>query len=328
MAHRHWSFACTLALAVAIACSAPGGGARTASAEQLRPPDFGPAFSRTWHDGKAELAGYELTFPRYGELRKGVAVSIFVTEPFDEESRVKPEHSARADFQVIKLNLVEDFQTGIYDYNMMTSAFVTSTAHAGRPPGTLSKVSVSAQEWCGHAYGQALFRQDAVETTSHSYFEGEADQSGTLPFPRDGLGEDALWLWARGLARPALEPGQQVQVPILRSLQRARLAHVPLAWDQAALSRAAEPTRVRVPAGELEVDVLTARITRQGQPATQWTFEVERAAPHRIVRVRRDDGYEAALIESARLPYWQLHDNAHLSFLSRLGLEPRKPRMP
>jgi hypothetical protein len=35
-------------------------------------------FWQRWGDGRAELAGYDLTTPRYGALRKGVAVTIFV----------------------------------------------------------------------------------------------------------------------------------------------------------------------------------------------------------------------------------------------------------
>ena len=36
-----------------------------------------------------EIASYDLTYPRYGEPRPGLAVTIFVTEPFSAEARVK-----------------------------------------------------------------------------------------------------------------------------------------------------------------------------------------------------------------------------------------------
>ena len=45
-------------------------------------PAFDDAFWKQWGDGQAELSGYDLTFPRYGQLRRGVAVTIFVTEMF------------------------------------------------------------------------------------------------------------------------------------------------------------------------------------------------------------------------------------------------------
>jgi hypothetical protein len=46
-------------------------------------------FRKTWGDGQAEVAGYSLTYPRYGQPRTGTAVTIFVTEPLSESLRVK-----------------------------------------------------------------------------------------------------------------------------------------------------------------------------------------------------------------------------------------------
>ena len=54
---------------------------------------------------------------------------IFVTEPFSDSKRVKvddPRRDPPDTFEVLKLNLVRDFQTGIYDYNTMTSVIVRS----------------------------------------------------------------------------------------------------------------------------------------------------------------------------------------------------------
>src|SRR5439155_6663326 len=42
-----------------------------------------------WGDGKAELDGYALVEPRYGEPRDGTAVLIYVTEDFSDSARVK-----------------------------------------------------------------------------------------------------------------------------------------------------------------------------------------------------------------------------------------------
>src|SRR6476646_3754549 len=89
------------------------------AAEAPRSPDFNSdPFQKHWYDGKAELAGYELTIPRYGQTRKGEAVTIFVYEPFSNSARVKADpgkHPATDEFPVMKLNLVEDFATGVYD---------------------------------------------------------------------------------------------------------------------------------------------------------------------------------------------------------------------
>src|SRR6476469_9637897 len=89
--------------------------------------EFGDEFWKHWGDGKGELAGYDLTIPRYGQIRKGVAITVFVTETFSNSLRVKSDpgrHPKSDEFPVMKLNLVEDFATGIYDYNLLTSSFV------------------------------------------------------------------------------------------------------------------------------------------------------------------------------------------------------------
>ena len=39
-------------------------------------------FKKYWFSGKAEITSYQLSQLRYGELREGTAVTIFVTEDF------------------------------------------------------------------------------------------------------------------------------------------------------------------------------------------------------------------------------------------------------
>ena len=56
-----------------------------------------------------------------------------------------------------------------------------------RAPFTPVKVSYTAQEWCGLAHHQLLFDAEGIRETLHSYFDGEGDRSGTLPYPRDGV---------------------------------------------------------------------------------------------------------------------------------------------
>lgn len=278
-----------------------------------------------WGDGNAEVASYELTFPRYGEARAGSAVAIFVTEPFSGATRVKSDRSSGDDVaQALKLNLVKDFSTGIYDYNTMLSAFVPVESKAGMIAGEAAKISYSSQEWCGHVYQQVLFDENAVRHTSHSYFDGEADQNGDLVRPTGGLAEDGLYLWARGLAAPALEPGGSARVPLLLSLQRARLSHRELDWGQATLSRDAGVEETSVPAGTFTVETYRAKI--DGGPT--WVFHVEREAPRRLIRWSTSDGEQAELVATDRLPYWQLHRNRDLGLLENIGLKPRPARTP
>jgi hypothetical protein len=312
---------------VALSIAACGAHPQARAAAPADPPVFGDAFWKFWGDGRAELAGYDLTFRRYGELRKGVAVTIFVTETFSNSLRVKADpgkHPKSDEFPVLKLNLVEDFSTGIYDYNLMTSAFVALTPVNGRPAGSLTKVSFSSQEWCGNVYAHLLFDAAQARLTSHSYFDGEADLSRTLSVPSDALSADAILLWARGLAAPWLAPGERRTVALLRSLETARLEHRPVEMLRATLSRAAAPSRASAPAGTFDVEL--RRVEIEGGPS--WTVAVEGAEPHRIIGWETNEGQKASLLGSERLQYWKLNAPGGESALAKLGLTPRAARMP
>lgn len=290
-------------------------------------PAYGDAFWKHWGDGRAELAAYDLETPRYGEPRRGVAVAIFVTETFSSSLRVKADpgkHPKSDEFPVLKLNLVQDFATGIYDYNLMTSAFVALEPVNGRPAGAPTKVSFSAQEWCGQAYGQLLFDSAGARYTSHSYFDGEADQSAELPVPPGAVSEDALLVWARGLAYPAVTAGDSVVAPLARSLRESRLLHRSESVANATFSRASAHESVTVPAGTFECERSEVRVAG----GRMWRFFTEAAAPQRVVRWECSDGEHAELLGSDRLEYWKLNAPGGESYLSRLGLKPRPLRMP
>ncbi len=186
-----------LAASVALALLAARIGPDRVDAAAPAPSPFGDAFWKQWGDGQAELAGYDLTFSRYGEPRRGTAVAIFVTETFSNEARVKADpgkHAKSDEFPVMKLNLVQDFPTGIYDYNIMTSVFVALAPADGISTGTPAKISFSCQEWCGHVYEQSLYDAKSIRRTSHSYFDGEADRSATIERKagRRRRGDDSL----------------------------------------------------------------------------------------------------------------------------------------
>jgi hypothetical protein len=156
----------------------------------LAAPTPAQDFWAHWGDGKAELNGYALKQPRYGAVRTGTSVLIFVTEEFSDTLRVKADpgkHPASDVYPVMKLNAVRDFSTGIYDYNVMTSAFLRVA-----PGWPVAKVSFSSQEWCGHVWHQVVPRDGKRAGLFHRYFDGEAAGVDDLAFPKDGVLEDAL----------------------------------------------------------------------------------------------------------------------------------------
>jgi hypothetical protein len=282
-------------------------------------PRFDAEFWATWGDGEAELNGYDLTFPRYNQLRKGVAVAIFVTEPFSNSLRVKADpgkHAPGDEFPVMKLNLIKDYQTGIYDYNDMLSAFIALAPVNGRPAASATKLSFSSQEWCGHVYSQILFGARSLHWTQHSYFDGEADQQREMDYPENALPEDALFLWARGMAQPWATPGLNQTRSVLTSLETARGKHVPLTWATATLTVDRNPQALRVPAGVYQVNVM--RYKRQD--GSSRIFYVEAEAPHRIVRWETSEGEKADLLGSGRMKYWEMNKEGGEAALERLGI--------
>jgi len=294
-----------------------------ATAASAQSPSYGDPFWSHWGDGQAELCGYEMTYERYGETRKGNAVAIFVTETFSDELRVKADpglHPEDDELLVMKLNLVQDFPTGIYDYNLMTSAFISLEAREDRPAGLPTKVSFSSQEWCGHVYQQILFDADQARYFSHSYFDGEADQVQEIPYPEGTVAEDALLIWARGLAAPVVMPGESVDVRMMRSAQHVRMHHRPQTVISATLERATdveerEGVKCRVATVSLRGDVL-------------WRFWVEEAEPRRVIAWEGINGQRATLLDSERMKYWELNGSGGEKKLKELGLKARDAHMP
>ena len=307
------------ALSVAVLGPAPAQAAPVtvnASAAQARAAVASagePDFSAYWHDGKAEIDGYRLTVNRYGEPREGTAVAIYVTEPFSESKRVKvndPAQDPKDTFDVLKLNLVRDFQTGIYDYNTMVSVFLRSGDF------TPVKITFSSAEWCGHVYEELLFGTSGITGHYYSYFE---DESGPrrLENAKNGVVEDNLFILLRGLRGDFIGPGKTRKVKLLPSVYYGRLSHKPLEWEDADISRRSGVEKVEVPAGKFDAIVYEIK-TSSGRAGK---FFVEKAYPHRILRWEMPPDVSGELTGSTRLEYWKLNKKGDESYLKEIGLE-------
>ena len=301
---------------LALASVSPSASSSASSAVTPLSSASSASFWAHWGDGRAEMNGYRLVQPRYGASRTGSAVYIFVTEDFSDTLRVKADpgkHPAADVYPVMKLNAVRHFQTGIYDYKVMTSSF--ARVASGWP---VAKVSFSSQEWCGNVYHQILPRAGTVGGLYHSYFDGEADGQDALPQPEGGVFEDALPILVRDWGTTYLRPGESRRVAFLPSLLRARLEHQKLAWRQATVSRAAATATVKVPAGSFDVSVWT--VAEEGGRTS--TYQVEAAAPQRLVRWSTDAGEEGSLLGTTRLAYWKLNGPGGEEHLAEMGLKP------
>jgi hypothetical protein len=274
-----------------------------------------------WSDGRAELDGYRLVQPRYGELHKGTAVLIFVKEDFSESARVKADpgvHPASDVFPVMKLNVVKHFQTGIYDYNLMTSAFVAFEPSRAHPENAVVKIAFSNQEWCGTVFEELLFDPRSIHQKRFSYFDKEADLEQTLANQEGGLIVDALPLAVRQIAETRFESGASKETMILPSLERTRLLHRRLEWKKGRIARSKEVKREATPLGEIEVETWTIEVG----DGDRYEYDVEHAAPRRLIAWRGPDQETGQLLGSTRLKYWELHNNGDEKWLSQIGLPP------
>jgi hypothetical protein len=175
-------------------------------------------FKDYWYQGKAELNRYDLEQARYGQIHKGSAVLIFVTEDFLTDKQVKLEHGkSKNSTTVLKLNSARKFVTGIYPYSILTSVFT--------PVDLLNwkhtlKVSNSNQEWCGNTYVQLNYRDGKYQGLGHSYFQDEADQ--TFSLDSNAILEDETWTRIR-LSPHSLPVGE---INILPGLYFIRFRHL------------------------------------------------------------------------------------------------------
>ena len=263
-----------------------------------------PEFKEYWYAGVAELNSYELEQARYGELRDGEAVLIFVTEPFNTEKQVKADRKNQSTTSVMKLNRVRKFLTGVYPYSIMSSVFypVSGTSHA-------LKITTSVQEWCGHVFAQ-LNNREAFEIQSNSYFESEADQAFSI---EKNVLEDELWTMIR--TQPdALPEGNLSIVP---SLEYLRLKHREIKSYNAEVTLTTE-------GGSRQLYISYPELDRT------LSIQFQDGFPYRIEGWRESyPSGRGAITSTARLnktilsPYWQKNGNSDLSLRDSLGLEMR-----
>ena len=256
-----------------------------------------------WYAGLAELNSYRTTQRRYGEDREGSAVLIFVTEDFLPERQVKDD-GAPADEQavsVLKLNRVERFTTGVYDYSIMQSVF--TPVSRDRHPHTL-KTTLSVQDWCGHVWAQYNFRKNAYQVEYRSYFQAEGDQRVSHAA---ALLEDELPNLVR--LDPAWIPDGEVL--LIPSEKYGRLHH-----------KSTEPRRatLRLHRGE---DALTLGVEYRDLERSL-SYEFDPDFPHRLERwTVTQDGqrdFEAERTATRREPYWQQNGNRFAPMRDSLGL--------
>ncbi|PIB27918.1 septum formation inhibitor Maf [Maribacter sp. 4G9] len=262
-------------------------------------------FKEYWYSGTAEITSYELEQARYGELRTGKAVMIYVTEPFEKDKQIKADNPSPNNVPVLKLNASKKYLTGIYPYSIMTSSFypVYDNQHA-------LKVTFSAQEWCGHVYAQ-INNKEEFQVTSHSYFESEGDQEFNL---KKTILENELW----NKLKISPENLPQGKLQIVPSLEFIRLRHKELkAYDaEATLTNSEGLYTYEIKYPELE---RTLSITFQNSfpySIEGWTETMKSGFGPDAQALKST----ARKIKSINTPYWQQNANKDIYLRDSLGL--------
>lgn len=261
-------------------------------------------FKDYWYAGNAELTSYQLMQERYGEIRQGTAVNIFVTEDFLPNEQVKANNTSDETISVLKLNQMKNFNTGIYPYSIMSSTFspISNTAHA-------IKVSNSVQEWCGQVYMQ-LNNRDKFEIESHSYFESEADQ--TLSLPKTWL-ENELWNLVR-INPDELPTGDVMIIP---SFEYLRLRHKEIKEHNAfaSLKQGDSITIYTLNYPDLQRQLMLFFNSTFPYEIEKWE-EVNAADQNDTLRLKTT----ATKMKRMRIPYWNKNGNEFAHLRDSLGL--------
>ena len=282
-----------------------------------KPAEKPNGFWDYWGDGKGEVSSYRVIVPRYGELREGFSVLVFVTEDISRTTRIKVESNVippKDRVPVLKLNRVVKFTTGLYDYSLMTSTFSSVNAELGRTPFEPLKISFSAQEWCGHVVQILMPQREQVELTLHSYFQSEGDQKRNIKLPANAAYEDNLPIWIRELNGDVLTTGQKRDLQIFPSSWNSRAAHQQADFQTGWIIKEDGETLK-----SLEGNAATYRWTWQvgNRKETYW---VEKNYPRRILKWNSSDGGSGEIKKTLRVPYWQLHNNSDLPYREQLGV--------
>ena len=246
-------------------------------------------FNDYWYSGKAELNSYNLKQARYGEIRDGEVVLVFVTEPFSLSKQVKldyPKKAGNDNVSVMKLNRVRKFNTGIYDYSIITSTF--TPINSKKYPFTL-KASTSIQEWCGHTFTQLNLADDKYNFKQFSYFEADGDEEKTI---NSALLEEDL------MTRIRIQKGQlpEGEINLIPSTIYSRFNYKKMDVEKANISKTITESSLSYKIKYLNID-------------RTLTIDVEKAFPYKILGWSEDDG--TGLITTAKLkassnePYWE-----------------------
>ncbi|MBB4080715.1 hypothetical protein GGR28_003350 [Lewinella aquimaris] len=293
------------ALALLFGCNARP--SPDSSAPASPPSVFSGELPPYWYQSTAEISTYDLQQARYGEMRDGEAILIQVSEDFLTDRQVKNDNYENPNSApVLKTNLFRRFNTGIYDYSLMTSVFTPT--NAVEHPRTL-KVTTSSQDWCGQSYTQLNYAGgEQWEMQLRSYFEREGDQE--IDLSADFL-EDEVFNRIRIGGNPP--EGEFEVIPNTGYLLMTHQPYV-AAEATASVEEAGAGRRTYV----LDYTGLDRRLTVTFDTASPYIIrEWTETYPSRDTVLTTT----ATLREQKLEPYWQLNGTKDAPLRAELGLD-------
>ncbi len=264
------------------------------------------SYDASFFSGKAEIATYTLKKARYQDIHPGESVLIFVTEPFLIDKQVKADKpTSENSVNVLKMNRVDRFSTGIYDYSQFTSVFTPIKKYN---PSYPIKITMGSQDWCGQSFTQ-INNDKGYKYEHKSYFESEGDTSFHIDYV---ISEDNMMNLAR-LSTDLLPIGEFSMLP---SLAYLRTSHSEIKSYMAVGSLDSTETgfiyAYEIP--ELSRNVRVFLSIENNNRITRW----EESYPTVFDKVIRTSTYELKGVEV--LPYWELNKTENTGLRKDLKL--------
>ena len=262
-------------------------------------------FKDYWYSGNAEITSYKLEQARYGELREGTSVLIYVTEPFAADKQVKADQSNPENIPVLKLNSTKKYLTGIYPYSIMSSSFYP--VHDNQQA---IKVAFSAQEWCGQVFAQ-INNREKFKIKTFSYFESEGDKDFELD--KDVL-ENEIWNKIR--INPSHLPIGEIKM--IPSLEYIRMGHKELkaynAITTLTIMNGVNTYKINYPALDRTLEI-------NFDPAFPYTIDSwSETFTSGFGNRAKTMTSKATKIKTIKTPYWRQNRNNDISLRDTLGL--------
>ena len=258
-----------------------------------------------WYNNEAEISSYSLVQARYGEIREGKAVLIYVTETFSNKTFAKADNPTNKDIPILKLNFTKNFTTGIYPYSMMNSTFYPIKG------GNSMKISNSSQEWCGHTYME-LLNKEKYDVSLNSYFEGEGFENLKMD---KSLLEDDIWTMIR-LFPKDLPTGNRKVIP---SFFYLRLMHKDVKAYDCIIEKVTndDATVYSIKYPELNRDLSVTFENSFPYKISSW----EETYPDGFGKNAKILTTKGTLLQTVKTDYWNKNANADSEWRAKLSLD-------